>query len=346
MQPHWTRFAAVALLALVPACAGPGAGATGPATLTLTDGTVLSGEVVDSDAGGLMFQVADEEEPRRLVRARLEPASWLVTRSARPDLTVDDRLGLVHAALDAGLYEVAEVEAAKALELDPSAEEDVLAAWRDGCAAYAQVLADEAEQAFGDGDRRLAERQAARVLTLFPETPAAAAAEDVVERLHADIGQPEWTGVELVASADADRRLRQAEQYVGRAQKRNLAGLQRSGSDARRSFEGAAADYQKAIQLLDQIAGNSQADPPDRLAARELRDEAVLAAVDVHINLANFMMNRGSYPQAGEAIDEALALAPDNARALAHKNRIATVAGEAERVRKLSRKLGKKLRYG
>ncbi len=322
-----------------------------PGHVNLVDGTTVEGSVKATDAEQIVFLAAGETDLRTLRKDQVDPISWYLARSSDSSLTAADRLELARGAIDDGLFEAAELEMARVVDLDASLEEEALLTLEQGRESYAGRLTRESDRALASGDRAGARRLAGRVLTEFPETEAASSAQGLVERLHADIGEPEpvveeeANGLRLVSTSKSDRRLSDADKYLKRAEKRNLSALQKSGSAAKQSFENAIKDYEKAIGLLDHVIDDGESSVEQRLRAQQRRESAVDAAVDAHVELASFYMHRGSYPQSQEIAEAALALAPESERAREMVARAEFVSAEAGRVKKLGRKTGRKLRY-
>ncbi|MFG0318336.1 MAG: hypothetical protein ACF8XB_13755 [Planctomycetota bacterium JB042] len=322
-----------------------------PGHVNLADGTTVEGSVKATDAEQIVFLAAGETELRTLRKDQVDPISWYLARSSDASLTAADRLDLARGAIEDGLFDAAELEMARVVELDASLEEEALLTLEQGRESYAGQLTRESDRALASGDRAVARRLAGRVLTEFPETEAATSAHGLVERLHADIGEPEpivegdAEGLRLVSTSQSDRRLSDAEKYLKRAEKRNLTALQKSGSAARQSFEKAIKDYEKAIGLLDHVIDDGESSVQQRLRAQQARETAVDAAVDAYVDLSSFYMHRGSYPQSREIAEAALELAPTSERAKEMAARAEFVSAEAGRVKKLGRQTGRKLRY-
>ncbi len=316
-----------------------------PAVLELTDGSMLEGQVVHASPTEMTIETVGGTT-RTIVRGEVDPMSWYRVRSAGTDLTIDDRLELGRFALENGLFEAAEMELSHAAEIAPDKEGEIARILRSAREGHATSLAERSERAFASGDTVEATRRAGEVLTRFPETKAAGRAQNLVVMMNADLGESEPTEINLVADRGADRRLKDAEKYVTRGQKRNLTALRETGSKAGDAFEGSSDDYQRAISLLDKALMSSDLTPEQNLRAQELRHRATEEAVDVQINLARMYVNRGSYPQAVEVMDGALELDPENERALTYRKQVEFVSDEAARIRKLGRKTNQKLRYG
>ena len=342
-------LAATAALALLVGCvAGDGSSfqiPTAPGHLTLADGSVVEGSVVATDVDGVTFDAGGTTQT--FARTELDPVSWYLARSSDGGLTAADRLDLARQAMDHGLFHAAEVEVARVVELDESFEDDAVLTLEKGREDYAAQLTQQSDVALSSGDRRSARRLAGRVLTEFPDTEAATTAQGLVERMHAEIGEPEnsESNLRLVSSRTADKRLAAAEKYVTRGEKRNLSALQKSGSSAKQSFENAIKDYAKAIAEYDKVLGDGKAAADVKLRAQQAREKAVASSVDAHIDLASFYMHRGSYPQSEEIANDALKLDPESQRAKQMVAKAEFVSAESARVRKLARKRGRNWRY-
>lgn len=323
---------------------------TSPGHLTLADGSIVEGSVTATDAEQIVFLGAGETATRTLSKGELDPISWYLARSSDATLAATDRLGLARGVIDEGLFDAAEIELARVAALDPTLEDEALLTLERGREAYAARLTEQSDQALATGDRVVARRLAGRVLTEFPDTEAAVAAQSLVERLHAEIGDTEVPAnddaeLQLVSTSSSNKRLAEAEKYRARAEKRNLSALQKSGSSAKQSFENSIKDYEKTITLLDRVIDDQDSSVEERLRAQQARATAVDSAIDAHIELASFYMHRGSYPQSQEIAQAALALDPANQRARQMVDRTEFVSEEAGRVKKLGRKRGKNYRY-
>jgi len=342
-------LAATAALALVVGCVAGGDSSfqipAAPGHLTLADGSVIDGSVISTNVDSVQF--AADGATRTIPRGDLDPISWYLARSSDASLTAANRLDLARDAMDHGLFHAAEVEVARVVDLDESFEDDAVLTLEKGREDYAAKLTQQSDVALSSGDRQHARRLAGRVLTEFADTEAASTAQGLVERMHAEIGEPEGSesNLRLVSSRSADKRLATAEKYVTRAEKRNLAALQKSGSSAKQSFENAIKDYTKGIGQLDAVLGDQGAAADTKLRAQQAREKAVASAVDAHIDLASFYMHRGSYPQSEEIANAALKLDPNSARAKQMLAKAEFVSAESARVRKLARKRGKNWRY-
>jgi tetratricopeptide (TPR) repeat protein len=312
--------------------------------IALADGTVLEGRVVHTSAETVAFRVDGEEKPRTYKRTDLQPLSWYEARNASMD--TDARLELARFCLENDLHEAAEIEMAKVIEMDPSQADELVAEVERARTRRAAELTKESETAFAKGESSKAERLAADVVTRFPETPSVPTAVAILDRIDAtvaDPGDPD-SGVQLVArSSQAATQLTTATRYAERARKRHLAALRKSGSAAREDFDRAIEDFERSVRILDGLTTAQDGGVEVVQATQELATVRA-SLVDAYIDLGNFYLGRGSYPQAREVARDALEVDPQSARAQQFVRHADLVAEDQEALRRFSRLTGRKLR--
>ena len=249
-------------------------------------------------------------------------------------------------ALNGRDFAAAEIELAKLTEVEGIDFDALIREFDDAREVHAGALVRDSVSALGSGDSDRATQLAAEVVTAFPETDAASGARELLASIAgpADPDLEADPGVILASSKGADKRIREASKYLERGERRNLDALQKSGSAARKSYEGSLSDYGKAIDRLDAAVKDKDASPEQRIAAQDLRDKALNSKVDVHLNTARVYLHRGSYDDAQSAVAEALALNPDHEGALDMQRTVDSVWSERARVVKLRKRGGKKWR--
>lgn len=317
-----------------------------PGYLAMQDGSVISGNVVKTSADTVIFQIDGETIPQTISRADLDPLSFYVARTSSPNLTVMNRVELARFNMKHGLFHCAEIEVDQVVIDDPNLAEQLSLEIRESREKYAAELTKQSDRCLADGDIHGAEILAAQVLTEFSDTRAAASAKELVEKVHAEIGDTSHDVTpQLVSSKSGSMTVGNAQKYSSRAKKRNLVALQKSGSGARKSFENSISDNLKALEILNTIIEKKKSDPEDLMRAQTMRKQVLRDSVDVSLNLANFYLSRGSYPQAEEAATKALEIDPTSERARRELDRAVFVSDESARVRKLGRKKGRVSRY-
>jgi len=317
--------------------------------LTLVDGNRLRGRIIRTSDDAVVFRVNGEVEPRTYTRSDVMPFSWYLARNANMD--VDSSLELARFCLQHDLFDAAAIEMAKVMEQRPSMTDALIEEVARARTERAARLVQESDLALDNGDPRQAERLAAEVVTRFPESRAAASAVAILEVIDLNLGEPadpEALNLHRVAQRAArgsstQSRLTKSQRYVDRARKRHVSALRTSGSAARERFQWATSDYERALTMLRGMS-TEQLQTADALRVSQRMTDVVSERITLSVDFGNFYLNRGSYPQARQVAEEALAIDPESERALTFVRHVEMVTADQEALRRFSRLTGKKYR--
>jgi tetratricopeptide (TPR) repeat protein len=293
-------------------------------TITLADGTKVTGHATayDGETRTLHFTTT-EGEPRRFGLEQLDARSvYLVHRSIVPTDDGEAQLQLANLARDAGLYAHSARHYRNARRAAPELAADVDREEATMRRMAAEFCILRAEEALAAGNRREAERWLTRLLDRMPDEPLAERAAEMLEGLHGPVARENYTQTEKEAPDLLKTDLARGKRHFDAMVDHTKRGLQaRGGSSARRDFERAISEGERALREVDRVAADRE-DAASQRALKGYREAVVEQLVQAHLHLGSLLMTRSSLNNAMAQVNTALALDPGNAEALAMRSRI------------------------
>lgn len=297
--------------------------------ISVKSGPRLKGHLVSYDAQEKRIEFRTEDgELVSYTLDQLEPRS--VFHLASSHVKADDgpgQLAVGNYARDHQLYAYAVTHYERAVKADPSLKPQVDKEMAKLRPEAAEWLWNKAQEAINNGNPRDAERYLTVLVQRLPNQPQTEKAKPLLAKYYdqnKDEVDKEWASHH---DDQARSEIKTAKQYYDQLAAENKAGLQNSNSQTRAidSFTRGVEYGKKALEELDRVTKDNK-DPKVVAAAKELHDQTVQLMVTAYINLSNVYTTRSSYEQANAAINEALALDPNNANALRARSQNSTAS--------------------
>ena len=297
-----------------------------PQTIYLASGHKVRGTLSYDDGSLIRIQLADGSEREYAYDALESRTVYRLLKARHPYTDGPGQVVVGNYARDAGYYAHARRHYEAAVEADPNLKGQV-----EGELAKLRALAADAElaqakEAFGKGALDEAEEHLTVILREFPSEEAAGSAAAMLGELRVR---------EATASRSApDRRseyadkLEPATKLVQKSVDGNRDGLLsgKSFSKAKKQFERAISDAEKARRTVETLRKKNQDDAGLLQAADQVDRQAVAAAVEADLNLASIHLTRNSYNAALAAVNHAIALDPKNQAARSMRARVELAA--------------------
>ncbi len=324
-------FSATALLA--PLCAAQ------EGFITLKDGSEVHGQLLSIDDLQVTGVVHPDGEERTYKREELTPGSWYMVRSRTVGDDARGRLELARFCVEKGLFGNAKAELEQVWDLDESLRDPAKELWQRANEGGATSLLQIAENALKRRQFANAKRLASLILTEYQDTAAAQRAAEILDELHTNeeatpsmqqqVHQP-LTEAQVDKMRETDPRAVEARKFLERARERNLKGLkEKSLSAAVAQYEGSVADFRKVLEIADRVLLEEKDEPVIVERVTKLKGTITDEMVEAYINWAGVLATRGSYPNAGEVIDQCLTVVPDSTRAKKYREHIQLLAAVA-----------------
>ena len=297
----------------------------------LTNGTLVRGEAIafDEATQTLTFRMEDGSQ-RGFKLDELDKRSvYLVHQSRVPkdDATKQIRIG--NLAREAELFAHAMRHYGYAEKADPSRKPEIdreRAKLKQLAAAYGM---QKARAAIEKRDLSEAEQWLVKLVEKLPDEPQSAEAAAMLERYYSARRAEREAKAELKAGAQLKKDLatgkRLYESMVAKTQKGLTA--KTSSSTADDAFAGAIADGKRVLAELDRLE-RKYSDAATRETLGGYRAMVIEQLVEVHLHVASALTTRSSYNKALAAVNQGLALDPQNKRALEARVRIEQAASE------------------
>ncbi len=328
------RFLSI-LLAL--ACLAAAAPAQNPERVKLKTGDWLVGQPrsYDPETKVLVFQ--DEGGSERTVHLdELDPRSaYRTANSVSKRATPSQLVGVGNFARDLGFFAHAARHYDDALKQDPGLRDRVEAERVVLRRVAAEACMDHAREAMEEGDEKEAEKWLTTLVQKLPDEPLAAEASALLDAHYAKVHQAQDDAYEARFEELLTTELATAKKHYDAMLERIQKGLTSSSSSrARGDFERAYKEGEKTLRELDRVQKRlEKADSAAEVqeAFDGYRGLTVEHMVEAQLHLASQYTTSTSYNRALKEVNKALALDPDNRRALQARARIENAASRGWR---------------
>ncbi len=308
-----------------------------PCVISFKNGTVVTGQLLESTDDSVTFSfTVDGKEAKTTARAReLDPASFYEIRCASLGDNAADHLTLGKFAASQGMYGQARMHYEVAKSLDPTLvaqfDKDELPKVREGIAAR---LLDEAKKSIDANRLDDANRSLSTILTLLFDTKAATEAKALADSVYREIAQRsvvELTGrIEEQSKEESSKKEAERTKVLGpvleareKGRKFNLEGLKDSqSSQSMQTFKQAAAEFGRALSLLENLAKDYAKDPAWTQVIESYRTSITEEQVDAYVNGGSIALTRTSIPEARLFANQAIAANPQSSSAQAFRARV------------------------
>ena len=266
----------------------------------------------------------------------LAPKTIYRLRMSRTDSDyVKGQMQLAAYALENGLFEDAITSYQLALKANEKQGRGLDAELKALYDSAPPVVLRYARQWIDDGKILDAEKLLARFCENRPDSPEAGEAHkmlyEIAERAMGARDARRQRQTEGVGSQKtAQEAAKPAKVYYDRAHAkvREALGNTRNQSQAVSLMSSAISDFEKALRLLGNIM-EKEGEASDLAAHYDAWDAAVKNdIIETHLHIASIYLTRGSFNQSQRAVNQALALDPNNSEALAMRGRIEIAANE------------------
>jgi tetratricopeptide (TPR) repeat protein len=295
-------------------------------TIRMKDGSTLKGYATAYDDATkiLSFQTEDG----RVLSLKLDQLNTLsvyqVTQSTIPKDNAKGQLQMGNFARDAGLYMHAVRHYGYAEKADPSLkpkidEERVILR-----KLAAEFCMDNARKAIEKGDRKEAEKWLTTIVQKLPGEPQAAEATKILDELFTvERAKREETVVSKAPPDLLKTDLKQGKYYYDQMIKFAKQGLTSPGGSpqAINAWESSISNGGSALKEIDKVE-KKYTDAPTRETLTGYTKLVNGQIIEVRLNLASLYTTRSSYNKALGEVNQALAIEPENAQALAARARI------------------------
>ncbi len=314
-------------LALIASLAVPSAAQE---TIKLKNGQVVRGRATkyDDEKQVLSFRT-DAGQNVDYSMDQLDARSvYLVYSSVVPKENPKGQLQLANFARDAGLYKHAARRYGYAEE-DPSLKGEVereRAQLRKLAADYCMTNARAAQ---AKGDAKEANKWLSIVLEKLPNEPQAADAASMVQQSYVREAAARDDALEKEHAELLQKDLKKGKQAYDTMIERTRDGLTaRNASQSSNLWKNALSEGDTVLKEIDRIAKKYPDDPRVQEGARKYRDLTIDQMIEVHLHLASHYTARSSLNEAMREANAALALRPNDPRALAQRARIEQASNE------------------
>jgi tetratricopeptide (TPR) repeat protein len=299
----------------------------------LKGGRFVRGTIVSSTADAVTARHTPEggvEETVTVSADYFDPYFFYGVRDKAIGDNAKERIELAKYCVDNEMYSRAKIQMDRARAADPQVVEEFMKTEfpkiKEG---LAERLLEAGQRALRRGSTKNAKKYASLILTKFEGTKAEAEAEKLLDQVQATIDEKhakdrerrrelEEKKIQRAAKTEAaqeERLFEPIDKLMAQGKEANTRGLKaKNTGGARDAFSSAATKYKHAAKRAE--AGlKSQKDPEITKALQETHAQAINGAVQAYLNAAHSLSSRGSYKQAVEFCNKALAVDPDNAEA-------------------------------
>lgn len=301
--------------------------------IKLADGTLITGQAVDYDerAKAVTFRLATGREVKYPLADLDQRSVYQVTRSKVADTNAKGQLELANYARDIGLYAHAARHYRNALQADPSMKAVIdpeVTLLKNLASAY---CIEQARKAAERNDWKDAEHWITTLLEKLPDQPEAAQAKAMLDE-HYGRTRAAKQEKALAGAPDLAKELATGKKHYDSMVEKTKEGLSQpsGGSKALNLWESAIKDGERALKELDK-ADKKFTDAPTREKLAGYRKIVNDQVIELHMHLASQYMIRTSYNKAAGEVNQALAIEPQNERALAMRARIENEANDGWR---------------
>jgi hypothetical protein len=301
------------------------------AVITLKNGKTVDCKVQGYDTATKTLHVRLQDGSAASYRMdELEARSaYLVNSSLIPADDAKAQLMTANFARDAGLYAHAARRYRAAVKLDPSLKATVDTEMTKLRRSAAELCAKNARAAAAKRDYPEAEKWAKLLIQKLPEEPEAAEAKAALDQYYATNREKKLAEADAKASEalkkDVERGKQRYQQMIAKSKEGLTAG---NNSQAESAFRMALVDGNFVLREIDELEKKYASEPGIKEQAASYRQVVTDQMIEVHMNIASQLATRTDYQGAQREVNEALALDPKNADALAMRVRIQESASE------------------
>ena len=331
MNNLFTR-SACGLLGLAVLCSTAGASDH----LKLNSGRKLTGEAVayDHATQTLTFVTSGGEELKLKADALDRVSAYKLAKTHVDPNNAEEELRLAVFASDINLFVHAGRHLDKAERLDPNLAGEVAKARAEVKSSAASFCMEHAQKAMASGDKREAEKWLTTIVSKLADQPQAAEASKMLQGLYPENHDSRDDHLEASHENLLEGELKTGKKYYDQMLKDIQSGLTntRTTSTAKREFERAWSNGERALKELDRVGKRLSKEQSDTTAAfAEYRSIVIEHMVESQLHLASMLSVQTDYKDAIKAVNLALSVDPNNRDAKAARARIENSASNGWR---------------
>ena len=301
--------------------------------IKLADGKVITGDAIGYDEVGkvVTFRLSNGQEVKYELAQLDQRSVYQVTRSRVPNDNGKAQLTIGNYARDIGLYAHSARHYRNAVQADPSLKPEVDAEVQKLKQLAAPFCLDNARKAQERGDWKDAEHWVSILLEKMPDQPQAAEAKALLDE-HYTRTRAAQQEKALKNAPDLQKELATGKKYYDSMVEKTKDGLTQdsAGTKAINQWQSGIKDGERALKELDK-AEKKFTDAATRETLAGYRTIVNDQIIELHMHLASQYMVRTSYNKAAGEVNQALAIDPQNERALAMRSRIENEANDGWR---------------
>lgn len=301
--------------------------------IVLQDHHILHGQVISSTADSVVFEhvVGGTSEQQTYSVDDIDPHSFYIIRTHAIGDDAAAHVELGKYCMAQGLCTRARNQFIEAGKLDPSLKAQLEPLMAEGRAGTASQLLEKANALQKSGDHAGALREATAVIRMFPDSPSADKARELVGTAHENISEQRSAQEASAAASSANEEIARVQKDLQRAADLDKKGLQSKEQDqALQSFANSITLYQKSLKDLTGLAKAPQQGKDEVQKIQDLIDQTTDTLVGVYINAGSIYMTRTDYNSALREANQALAIAPDSGTAKSFRARVASASGDSD----------------
>ena len=246
----------------------------------------------------------------------------------------EEELRLAVFASDINLFVHAGRHLDKAEQLDPNLAGEVAKARAEVKSSAASFCMEHAQKAMASGDKREAEKWLTTIVSKLADQPQAAEASKMLQGLYPENHDSRDDHLEASHGNLLEGELKTGKKYYDQMLKDIQSGLTntRTTSTAKREFERAWSNGERALKELDRVGKRLSKEQSDTTAAfAEYRSIVIEHMVESQLHLASMLSVQTDYKDAIKAVNLALSVDPNNRDAKAARARIENSASNGWR---------------
>ena len=299
--------------------------------IKLKNGSVVTGQATayDADKKVLSFRTEAGKDMNYTLDELDARSVYLVNASLIPKDNGKAQLQLANFARDIGLYAHAGRRYAQAEQADPTLKDEVEKQRAIGRKLAADYCLKNAKDALAKGKTKDAEEWLSTLVEKLPNEPQAEEAAQLIQQNYVKSRKERDAQLESEQAALLQGDLKKGKELYDRMIQRTQDGLTaRNPSKAMSLWNGAIDDGEGVLKEIDRLAAKYKDDPKVQDGAVKYRQLTRDQMVDAHLHIASSLTVKSSYSQALKETNAALALDPNNGRALAQRARIEQASSE------------------
>lgn len=304
--------------------------------LKLNSGRKLTGEAkaYDHATQTLTFVTSAGEELKLKADILDRVSAYKLAKSHVDPNNAQEEIRLAVFAADVHLFVHAGRHLDKAEQLDPNLSTEVVKARQEIKASAASFCMSQAQAAVTAGDKREAEKWLTTIVGKLADQPQAAEASKMLQGLYPENHDSRDDHLEASHGNLLDGELKAGKKYYDQMLRDIQSGLTntRTTSTAKREFERAWSNGERALKELDRVGKRVSKEQPDTTSTlAEYRSIVVEHMVESQLHLASMLSVQTDYQDAIKAVNLALSVDPNNKDAKAARARIENSASNGWR---------------